>query len=368
MAVGSAAMIGASGARAADPAAGGSAGDKTEVRIGMIGTGGRGTGVLEAAHKVPGVRVTALCDIDRQRMEEAAAVVGDDKPALFDDYRRLLECKDLDAVFVETPAYLHAEMGIAVLESGRHLYAEKPMGITVAEVNAVHAAARKAKALYQGGTQLRYADPWQVSIRAIHDGVIGDVVLIRAHRHNYIDLPHGRLWYHKRALSGDTIVEQAVHEFDLMNQVFDGIPVKAAAFGGQAVQFEPEGRDIRDHYGLLLDYGKNRKVSYSHSWIAPPHVPCDGRRELIYGHKGALDLETGQLFLHDSEKPGQIEHKRTKDATVAAVEDFIRCIREGRQPFASVDAGRNACLVGLLGRKALDEERVVTMAELLSES
>ncbi|MBI4580133.1 MAG: Gfo/Idh/MocA family oxidoreductase [Planctomycetes bacterium] len=342
--------------------------EKVDVRVGIIGTGGRGTGVMEGFYKVPGVRITALCDINKPRLEAAATQVADDKPSLFDDYRKLIDYPELDAIAVETPCYLHREMGIAVLESGRHLYAEKPMAITVAEANAIHAAARKAKGIYQIGTQLRYADPWQTAIRMIHEGgIIGDVVFIRAHRHNIQDLPHESTWFFKRELSGDTIVEQAVHEFDLMNQVMGGVPVRAAGFGGQNVKFDPPGRDIRDHYGLELDYGQGRVVSYSHSWIAPPHVPCDGRRELVYGSKGAIDLETGQLYLQGSERPKTIEFKKTSDATLAAVRDFVRCIRERDRPFADVEAGRDALLVALLGRKALDEGRVVTMTELLAE-
>ncbi len=249
------------------------------IRCGMIGVGGRGSGVLAAIHKSPGVRVTALCDIDNGRLQAAAKTVEENKPRLFGDYRKMLDHRELDAVFVETPCYLHKEMIVAVLASGRHCYAEKPMALTVPDLDAVVRATAHNRMVFQIGTQLRYASPWKPAIAAIHSGVIGKPILIRAHRHYAGDVPHDHTWVFFRKQSGDPICEQAVHEFDIFNAVFQATPVRASGFGGQALLFEPRGRDIMDHYTLSLDYGMSRLVAYSHSWISSPEVPRTAGRK-----------------------------------------------------------------------------------------
>ena len=338
---------------------------KDDIRCGMIGTGGRGGGVLKAIHKSPGVRVTALCDIHAGRLNKAAAKVEQDKPKLFDDYHKLIDYPEVDAIFVETPCYLHAEMVVAVLESGRHCYGEKPMALTVRDLNEIVRVAKASRRVHQVGTQLRYASPWKPALEAIQKGILGKPIQIHGRRLNAGDMPHDRPWFFNRDLSGDVILEQAVHEFDLFNAAFQDIPERAAGFGGQAVRFEPKGRNIMDHFSLTLDYGKNKEVGYNHSWIAPSGA--DGWRFVVYGEKGALELNSGKIFMVDGDKPQKVSEEPKGDSTQLAVDDFFRCIREGDKPIADSEAGRKAALVGLLGRTAIYEGRVVTMKEILAQ-
>lgn len=357
--------LGAASAVLAVPGASraGEAGD--DLRCGMIGTGGRGQGVLMAIHKCPGVRVTALCDIHAGRLNLAVTRVPGDRPKLFSDYRELIDYPELDAIFVETPCYLHAEMAVAVMQSGRHCYCEKPMAITVRDVQRVYDTARRAKALFQVGTQLRYASPWYSSIMAIRSGEFGKPVLIRAHRHNQYDLPRGLLWYFRRDLCGDTIVEQAVHEFDLFNWIFGGPPVRASGYGGQAIRHEPEMRDIMDHYVLSLDYGPNQAVSYSHSWIEAPKTSFGGRQEVVLCERASIDIEHGRIFPMEGDV-SSVDPDPAGDSTELAVRDFFRCIREDDKVLADAEAGRNGALVALLGQRSIDEGRTVTLDELLA--
>src|SRR5688500_17271244 len=181
-----------------------------DICCGIIGAGLRGTGIITAINASPGVRVTAICDINKTRLNDAAKVVEADKPNLFTDYRALIDCSELDAVFVETPAYLHKEMVIAVLESDRHCYGEKPMAIRVSDLNKMVKAAKRSRGIYQVGTQLRYAAPWKPAIEAVHQGAIGKPIMIRAHRHTASDIQHDHTWYFSRDESSDTICELPV--------------------------------------------------------------------------------------------------------------------------------------------------------------
>ena len=337
-----------------------------DIRCGIIGVGGRGTGVLRAIHNVPKVRVTAVCDLNQENLDRAMGIVADDQPTAFGDYQQMLKSDLVDTVFVMTPCYLHAPMAIAVLESGRHCYCEKPMAINTRDLDRMVRTVQDTGKVLQVGTQLPHASPWHGAIKAVHDGEIGEPVLIHAQSHNAGDLPHHIPWFFKRKLSGDTILEQAVHEFDIFNAIFKGVPTQASASGGQAVLFDPPGRDIMDHYGLILDYGKNQRVVYTHSWIAIPKAPHGGRVEMVYGTKGCVDVEAGMIYPRDGE-PRKVNPEPAGDSTQVAVQNFFDCVRQGKHPLTDVIRGRDGALVALLGLKAIDTNRVVTMQELLAK-
>jgi predicted dehydrogenase len=239
------------------------------------------------------------------------------------------------------------------------------MALSVRDCDEMVKVEQETPGIYQIGTQLRYGSPFQPAIRAILDGEIGTPILIRAHRHNIGDYPRIRDWFFKRSMSGDTICEQAVHEFDFFCWIFGGPAQRAAGFGGLALHTDVP-RDTRDYYTMVFDYGQDKQVSYNHSWISSPKTYCDGRQEVVYGTKGAVDIENGMIFPREGE-PRKVSPEPKGDTTQLAVNDFFRCIREGEKPLADAQAGRNSALTALLGLKALDTGRVVTLEEILRD-
>lgn len=371
-AVGSAVLISSQRATAVETA-------KDDIRCGFIGIGGRGFGVLQATNKSPGVRVTALCDISDDHLARAAKEVAADEPKTFKDYREMLKFEELDAVYIATPCNLHAEMAMAVLAAGLHCYCEKPMALSMKELNAVYAAAKKAKGTFQIGTQLRYGSPWKPAIETITSGKVGKPILLRGYRNNSGDFPRNG-WFEDPAQSGDVMLEQAVHEFDIFNAIMGGIPKRASAFGGQAMRKSVG--PMHDFFTLSMDYGDNKAVGYTHSWLMAPNVGCDGMNEFVYCVDGTVDVQGGHIYHRESkivakpaqgDKPAEMtNHERVSeepkgDSTQLAIDDFFRCCREKATPLANADTGRAAVLVGLICRKALAEGRVVTMNEILAE-
>jgi hypothetical protein len=88
--------------------------------------------------------------------------------------------------------------------------------------------------------------------------------------------------------------------------------------------------------------------------------------EMVYCEKGVVDIHGGRIYPRNGEAR-DVDPEPSGESTQAAVNDFFRCIREKDEPLANAEAGRNGALTGLLGRMALDEERVVTMKELLAQ-
>ncbi|MBM3749286.1 MAG: Gfo/Idh/MocA family oxidoreductase, partial [Acidobacteria bacterium] len=115
------------------------------VRVAVVGTGNRGSFLLRHAVEVPGVQVVAVCDIVPERVEKAAATVAEagGKARVWSDFRKMLDGqKDIDAVVLATPDFTHKDFDIAILEVGKHLYAEKPLALTAADCRAVATQAR----------------------------------------------------------------------------------------------------------------------------------------------------------------------------------------------------------------------------------
>src|SRR5689334_16450020 len=161
-----------------------------QVGTGLIGVGNRGSYLLQGVLAQPTAKVMALCDIKPDRLDKAASAAARDNPATYSDWRKILDRKDVDAVFIATPPDLHSEMAVAALQAGKNVYCEKPIGVTPAQVKAVVQAARASKKVFVPGQQLRSIAEYIEAIGKIREGVIGDVIMVKAQRHAAADLPH----------------------------------------------------------------------------------------------------------------------------------------------------------------------------------
>ncbi len=341
------------------------------ITCGVIGTGGRGRYLMENALKVPGVKVVALCDINQEALDKALALAGDSKPKTYTYYQKLLEQPDLEAVFVATPPFLHKAMIIDALDSGRHCYAEKPMCITVHDLDAVLERSRTAKGILQVGQQLRFLPQYHRLMERLHKGEFGKIGFIRCQRYANWDGPGSRgkmRWLWTIEESGDQILEQSVHELDVINWLMNDHPVRIAGLGGQNVIFEPEGCNTCDHYGLTMEYPGGRHAIFSMTKYAPYEL--GGRIVNAYAEKASIDAPLSgpnKIYWRGKETPPEEITAEEVNTTYESVKGFFDCIRQGSRPLVDAETGRTAALTAMLGRKAIYERRVVTWDELLVE-
>ncbi len=155
-----------------------------KLNIGMIGVADRAHADLEG---VASENIVAICDVDDKFLGRAAREFPAAKT--YNDFRRLLDRNDLDAIVVATPDHTHAVATVAALESGRHVYCEKPLTRTVSECRAVEEAARKAKRATQLGTQIHAGDNYRRVVELIQTGAIGPVAEV----HVWVDVTYGNL-------------------------------------------------------------------------------------------------------------------------------------------------------------------------------
>ena len=154
------------------------AGRNDRIRLGVIGCGGMGTRHLEALAVNPHCEVAAVCDCFTPRYENAIAVVkkfSGKAPDGYQDFRRVLDRPDIDAIFAPTPDHWHPLMVILGCQAGKDVYVEKPASPTVAEGRAMVQAARRYGRIVQLGTQQRSMTIFQEAIKLIHSGRLGQI-------------------------------------------------------------------------------------------------------------------------------------------------------------------------------------------------
>ncbi|MBI4582651.1 MAG: Gfo/Idh/MocA family oxidoreductase [Planctomycetes bacterium] len=377
----SAAAAGTGWSALAGPPAPLAAGPGDPVRAGLIGVGGRGTRHLETALKNNYVSIAAVCDLDEGRLNHAAGLVeaaGGRKPALHTDYRKLLEDPSIEAVFSATPCVAHYRIYMDCIAAGKHLYGEKPMCISVKEADDIVSQQEKhPQVKVQIGFQRRCNPRTMEGIKLIReDKVLGPLVEGRAAFNNAwggkFGLGGPGSWQSRVLESGDWMVEQAVHSWDVINWVAGATPRQAFGLGNRELfRSNDPGRDVSDFYCAILEYPGNFIVQFSHSWISPNDPAFSGHHERFIGLLGGIDLTAGKITYSDRsdrKDKTQLVQPEIEDETTLAINSFIDCIRHDRIPHSTVYNGRDATLVGLLVRKAVYERRAVTWEEMLKSS
>ncbi|WP_165065017.1 Gfo/Idh/MocA family protein [Paludisphaera rhizosphaerae] len=358
-------------------AQGSPAGDAASpLRVGLIGVGNRGTTLLRTLLEIPGVTIPAVSDPEprhRARGEGIVEKATGRRPESFPDPRRLLERNDVDAVVVAVPCDLHERISVEALRAGKHLYAEKPMAITVEGCDRLIAeSARTPELALHVGFQRRSNPRFREGVGLIRSGTLGHLIEARASWTS----SNGPLtghdgWLGSRRRSGDFMVEQAVHIWDVLNWIHGGPPATAVGWGRRGLfAREHPTRDVTDHYGVELAWADGFRASFVQSYVAPPDDEFTGSHLRVLGVEGGFDFGSGTLTFRDRERPRRSIEPGNRNDTRLAVEAFVAASRAGTSttPPVSLQEARDATLTGLLVRKAVDEGRLVTLGEVSETS
>ena len=236
----------------------------TDLRIGVIGAGGRG-GLAgpRPQNRANGARIAAVCDIRTEVLQDCRAAYGED--ILTTDSSDVLLRQDLDAVFVCSPDYLHRSHAGAALEAGVAVYLEKPMGITIAECDEILRLAAHGQTKLYLGHNMRHMDFVVTMKKLITDGAIGEVQTAWC-RHF---VGHGgdfyfKDWHADRRLSTGMLLQKAAHDIDVLHWLCSGHSRRVHAMGALAVygrvgnrlsEPEPRPRHSLDHWPPLAQTG-----------------------------------------------------------------------------------------------------------------
>ena len=353
----------------------GAAGDT--IRFGAIGAGNRGREHLATMRDggFPG-QVMAICDIVPEHAAKAVEICGG-APEIYQNYRRLLERDDLNAVIIATPNFLHKEMAIAALEAGKHVLCEKPMARNVAECDAMIRAWRDRDLVFCVGLQNRF-HPLHVKIRElIAAGAVGQVRHLAAteFRGDWKKIVPGATsishlnWRFYDALSGGSLLEKHCHDFDLFSYWMGSHPVDVCGTGGATFY---DDRDSLDHASIALAYDNGCTVSLDFN-VGIGYGK--GFKEwTLVGDKGQMFFQRKgtRLVLTTWEPERKTEdvdiHFDTRDrghtGTLPLHRAFFDAMAGKPAPVPDPFAGRQSVRVGQAAEMAVRQRRVVPLHEL----
>ncbi|HTP35386.1 MAG TPA: Gfo/Idh/MocA family oxidoreductase [Candidatus Acidoferrales bacterium] len=279
-----------------------------QVQFGMIGTGSRGSYLLKHLKGIDNGRCVALCDINDENLKHGIDTIGNN-PKTYKDYRELLASKDVDAVFVTLPLFIHFPVTKDALQAGKHVFCEKCLVFKPEEVHAMRAlVAEHPKQILQTGLQRRYSYFYQTVKQMVDKGILGDVHHMHAQWHrNMINEPSS-LWTMKpggeqnianwrvyRSMSGGLTAELTSHQVDVADWMFGSAPDFVMGLG--SLDMLKDGRDVYDNIQLIYRYPKGQKLTYS-SISTNQFLPYfNGTRaqmgEIIMGTEGTVEITVG---------------------------------------------------------------------------
>lgn len=293
-----------------------------QVKFGMVGTGSRGTYLLQHLSRMDSGRCVALCDIDQDALDNAANVIKTN-PKKYKDYRELLADKDVEAVLIAVPLYVHFPVTRDSLLAGKHTFCEKSLVFKPDEVHALRTlAAQHPKQTLQVGLQRRYSVYFQSVKNMIDNGILGDVTHMHAQWHRnpgWTMKPGGKgnpkNWRLFRDTSGGLTAELASHQVDVANWYFGTHPDFVVGVGG--LDTWRDGRDIYDNIQLIYSFPKGRKLTYS-AISTCQHLPmlCSERPEfgiVVMGTAGAVEMNVGS----DNALPTALWYREPKPTLVS---------------------------------------------------
>jgi predicted dehydrogenase len=355
-----------------------------ELKVGLIGCGGRGSGAASQALKADSkVKLWAMADAFADRLElslnslqkiEGVAEKLDVAPERqfvgFDAYKNVIDC--CDVVLLCTPPHfrpLHLEAAVA---AGKHVFAEKPVAVDapgVRRVLKICEAAKQKNLSIVSGLCLRYDWRFQETIKRIHDGQIGQVqallandyrgsIWVKPRQPEWSDMTwQMRNWYYFTWLSGDFNVEQHVHYLDVCSWIKGEYPVKAVGLGGRQVRTTPEYGHIYDHFSVVYEYADETKLFSNCRQMAN----CIGDMSChVYGTKGLAHLgerRRGMLIKSDA---GDWRYEGEENNLYQTEHDeLFASIRNGR-PLNNGEYMAKSSLVAIMGRMAAYTGQAIT--------
>lgn len=365
------------------------------LKIGIIGCGGRGTGAAtQACLADKNVYLTAMADVFEDRMETAYKAFMDEAPDKikvaddhkfigFDAYKKLL-ATDVDVVILATPPNfrpMHLEAAIA---AGKHCFFEKPVAVDAPGIRRVIETAKKAKEKklgFMSGFCWRYDYPKRETYQRILNGDIGDVLSLyntyntgaswwRDTKPSWGKFKKElRNWVYYNWLSGDHILEQAVHSLDLMSWAKgDVMPVKASGMGGRQSRVEPEFGNIFDHFSITYEYADGSR-GFHHS---RQQKETSGAYSIeILGTKGRADIQVWNRHEIKGQKPWRWESmhsdKEKNNMYQTEHDELFASIRKG-DPINDGIRAANSCMLAIWGRMVAYTGKDITWDEAFNSN
>jgi predicted dehydrogenase len=358
------------------------------LNVGLIGCKGRGFLNLENLLKQPNVRCTALCDIDKDILENRATDVEKitgKRPKLYRDFRVLIENRDIDIVVVGTPDHWHCLPTVYACEEGKDVYVEKPLASTIEECNIMAAAAKKYNRVVQVGQQQRSGEHWKEAMKVMHSGQIGKIRRIKFWANFSYGagpepapnkpVPEGAdydMWLGpapKRPFNpnrfhgswrmfwdygGGLMTDWGVHLIDmgLWALNISTFPKTVTSMGGNFASGK-HAIETADTQTTMFEFD-DFQMLWEHSYIY--RGPYDRMYGVAFVGDDATIIASRAKWVMNDDGPQKMDemniHKNEGDSPLNHAKDFIECVKTRKNPACDIETGRKAAIFAHLGNIA----------------
>ncbi|MGJ7031009.1 Gfo/Idh/MocA family protein [Niabella hirudinis] len=371
-------------------------GANDRISVACIGINGRGNGMAKVFANQKNTEVSWLCDVDNRTFSKAIKTLGTSNqkttPKTEKDCRKLLQNKDIDAIYIATPDHWHAPLTIMGCQAGKHVYVEKPLSHNPHEGELAVAVARKYKKVVQMGAQRRSAPILTQGIEQLHKGIIGRVYMAKTwytntRKTNFLkpaevpswldyDLwqgPAPRVPYKDGLIhynwhwfwhwgTGEAL-NNGTHEVDVARWGLGvDFPIRVSSMGGR-YQYKDDW-ETPDTQIVTLEYPGRVMLLWENRSSNGRKIEGGDRGVIFYGENGSLDTGGDAYKVYDLNgklvkevKPGsgeaQMDGRNTSSPSLGLdnlhVADFLNAIRENRRPNCDVEAGYKSTMAMQLG-------------------
>jgi predicted dehydrogenase len=365
------------------------------IKVGIVGMGGRGSGaVIQALKADTNNHLTAVGDLFEDNANAALArykanqevakqikVTPDTTFTGFDAYKKVID-SGIDVVILTTPPAFRPFHFAYAVEKNKHVFAEKPLCVDAAGYRSIMKTiqeSRKKNLAFVDGFCWRYELGHRDVYPRIHDGAVGDIVSLYSYynaselwnkprQKDWSDVEWQlRNWLYFTWLSGDHIVEQAVHTIDKVAWAMrDIMPVRAWGTGGRQVRTDPAFGHIWDHFAIVYEWADGTRA----------HMYCrqqnntrpSGVRDYVIGTKGTAEIKSGDTYViknRGQEEPVWRYTGKKNEMYQQEHDELFASIRAGK-PLNAGARVPNSAMMAILGRMASYSGEVVTWDEAIN--
>ncbi len=353
-----------------------------KINVGVIGTGVRGSGLIGIMNTVDNLNVSACCDILPFRLDEGIKATKG-KASAYQDYRKLLDQKHIDAVIISSTFNTHSQIAMDAIDAGKHVYCEKTLAKGYEGINSLVKKIKGSNSIFQTGHQYHSSRLYTQVVAMIKEGKVGKITAFECqwNRHNNWRRPvpdpkfeRAINWRMYREYSGGLTAELCSHQIDFVNWVLEETPIQVMGSGG--IDYWKDGRETYDNVHLMYTYPSGVKAKFTcltnnakdgyqikvlgdkgtiiidteNAWFYP-----EGKKPKVYGE---VDGVSGATVSWDNDKgiPLNIQHlEPTKQALI----DFKDALINNKQPLSNGITGAKTATCVQMGIDAMYENKIV---------
>ncbi len=358
-------------------------GANDRIRVGVLGSGGRARSIMRILNQFPESEIVAVCDVYEPHREAGMKLAAGDAQAA-EDYRRVLDRKDVDAVLIGTPDHWHKQMVIDSVSAGKDCYLEKPIMHSIEEGVEIVRAVEESRSIVQTGTQQRSWEHYILGKHLVDSGKLGKITYIHTYWYqNYLrwmadssgidrakldwkrwlgpapdqafEAEKFRWWRHYWDFGGGILTDLLTHWIDVIQWYMNQPAPTTATSTAQTYIFKWE---CPDAVTSTLEFPGNFMVTFTGAYNS---AIDDGGIE-FRGSQATLKIDRAHLAVYSEDArweagtmapQPEVLVRSERDGTIDHVKNFLECVRSRKTPTAPIQAGFEAARTGWLANIAL---------------